>query len=484
MINSLVSDRTELVLGLVVPLGSDLTALNGEIDDSFAKAGYIVNRIKLSTLLEEHARHGVDIDRSSHYTRLKATMDAGDAIRARYSRADALALHVAAQINERRGADHCLPTPETVHVIESLKRPEEVRRLRSIYGPGFFLLGVYSSEDKRRTYLERNKGMNFAEIGELTLRDQNGPQRFGQRTHDTFELADAFIDLDEPEEAKHGLWRIVDLLFGDPFTTPTLDEHAMFLAYASSFRSSNLSRQVGAAIASREGNIIATGTNEVPKAGGGQYTTSLDRTIENHRDFEEGYDSNARERDKIVDRLAAVLSGRLKADTAPGDLRKLLTAELEGPIANLTEFGRSVHAEMEAILSCARTGTSTIGTTLYTTTFPCNNCSKHIVDAGIERVVYVEPYPKSKALELHGDAIVIGSRKDKDTSHVIYEPFVGIAAKRYLDLFSIKHGKGDPIVRRQLNGDRVEWDLRRASPRLKLAPESYIDKEIECRKLL
>ena len=58
-----------------------------------------------------------------------------------------------------------------------------------------------------------------------------------------------------------------------------------------------------------------------------------------------------------------------------------------------------VHAEMEALLSCARSGVSPVGGTLYSTTFPCHNCAKHIVAAGLRRVVYVEPYPKSRAVE-------------------------------------------------------------------------------------
>jgi deoxycytidylate deaminase len=71
---------------------------------------------------------------------------------------------------------------------------------------------------------------------------------------------------------------------------------------------------------------------------------------------------------------------------------------------NLTEFGRDVHAEMSAIVSAARRGTSTEGAYLYCTTFPCHNCAKHIIAAGIRQVVYVEPYAKSFAAEFHLDS--------------------------------------------------------------------------------
>lgn len=59
------------------------------------------------------------------------------------------------------------------------------------------------------------------------------------------------------------------------------------------------------------------------------------------------------------------------------------------------------HAEMAALMSCARSGGSPVDGTLYCTTFRCHNCAKHIVAAGIRSVVYVEPYPKSKAKDLY-----------------------------------------------------------------------------------
>src|ERR1035441_9924393 len=67
---------------------------------------------------------------------------------------------------------------------------------------------------------------------------------------------------------------------------------------------------------------------------------------------------------------------------------------------DMTEYGRAVHAEMDALLTCARSGISPRNGTLYTTTFPCHNCTRHLVAAGIRRVVYIEPYPKSKATKL------------------------------------------------------------------------------------
>lgn len=100
---------------------------------------------------------------------------------------------------------------------------------------------------------------------------------------------------------------------------------------------------------------------------------------------------------------------------------------------DITEYGRAVHAEIEALLSCLRTGVSVREGTLYSTTFPCHNCAKHIVAAGIKRVVFVEPYPKSQAIGLFHDSIVLGTEDTKraEDPRVVFQPFVGVAARRW-----------------------------------------------------
>lgn len=57
------------------------------------------------------------------------------------------------------------------------------------------------------------------------------------------------------------------------------------------------------------------------------------------------------------------------------------------------ELCRGVHAEINCVIQAALHGTSIKGkTTLYTTTFPCMNCLKLLINAGINRIVYEEDY--------------------------------------------------------------------------------------------
>lgn len=53
---------------------------------------------------------------------------------------------------------------------------------------------------------------------------------------------------------------------------------------------------------------------------------------------------------------------------------------------------RTVHAEMNALLQCARFGVPTEQTEMYVTHFPCLPCTKHIIQAGIHKIYYEADY--------------------------------------------------------------------------------------------
>jgi dCMP deaminase len=49
-----------------------------------------------------------------------------------------------------------------------------------------------------------------------------------------------------------------------------------------------------------------------------------------------------------------------------------------------------IHAELNAVLNCARQGKSTLGSTAYITTQPCFGCFQMLWQAGIKRIVYTD----------------------------------------------------------------------------------------------
>lgn len=59
-----------------------------------------------------------------------------------------------------------------------------------------------------------------------------------------------------------------------------------------------------------------------------------------------------------------------------------------------------LHAEANAITKIARSGNNSDGATLYVTAAPCIECAKLIIQAGINRVIYSEPYRLSDGIDL------------------------------------------------------------------------------------
>jgi len=53
---------------------------------------------------------------------------------------------------------------------------------------------------------------------------------------------------------------------------------------------------------------------------------------------------------------------------------------------------RTVHAEMRALLDCAKRGVSVNGGTAYVTHYPCPDCMKHLNEAGVKKVYYKRYY--------------------------------------------------------------------------------------------
>jgi deoxycytidylate deaminase len=287
-----------------------------------------------------------------------------------------------------------------------------------------------------------------------------------------------FIDASTKISCRETLRRFVHLFFGSNEITPTHDEYGMYLAKSASLRSSDLSRQVGAAIFHPSGEVATLGCNEVPKAGGGTYWPGDEG---DKRDFVQGHDPNEGHKISLmVDLLDRLMKGSYlsKELLEKGDAQKICRELLketgeksikESKLMDLLEFGRIIHAETSAISDAARKGIPLQHGTIYVTTFPCHLCAKHIVASGLKRLVYLEPYPKSYATALHEDSIAVegNGRSDK----VSFEPFKGVSPQRYRDLFE----KG----RRKLSGGAaLPWHEGSKHPMIEVYYPSYFEAEV------
>ncbi|MDX2037244.1 MAG: anti-phage dCTP deaminase [Isosphaeraceae bacterium] len=480
--------NSELIIGIVSAVGADKTQVIQLLRERLYSAGYDVRVVKVSSevipLFGTIPAHGND-----NHKKISDLMDAGNRAREQTGDDSILALGVATQIVAIRPKDEndvSLPFAKTAVIVDSLKRPEEVEKLRSVYPAGFILVGVHEEVSRRLRHLIQDQGLTEDKAEQLIRRDaEESKVKHGQRVNKTFHLADFFVRVSDSHDHLRGdIKRMVELWFGNPHLTPTFDEYAMFFAFAAALRSADLSRQVGAVVTKND-QILSTGANDCPKAGGGLYwpvrspTDGCIGDIPNGRDCtREDGDSNRAEQVRIIEQI---VSDGSKPEYAL-DAEKLRALLGKSVIRDLTEYGRVVHAEMEALLSCSRNGLSTVGTTLYCTTFPCHNCAKHIIAAGVLRVVYVEPYPKSKALQFHDDSIA----KDEEAGQerkVKFEPFVGIGPRRFFDLFSMQLGSSYPLVRKEdTTGKPKSWHIKTAQLRIQMHPTSYLELEEEAVK--
>ena len=464
----------ELVLGLVSPVGVNHDDIEARLKDFLSQFKYKVNYIHLSKISKDYFPQWQK-DAKDEVERLDYGMQTGTAVREHYGRGDIYALAAIAEINSARELEgnNPKPKPRTIHIIRSLKHEDEVNTLREVYGNGFFLLGVSARNETRKNYLQNQKGVPEEEVNRLIERDDKEKNPLGQQTRNVFQLSDAFITTDDHDRLSTQLARILELLFSNPHISPTEEEYAMFMAYAASLRSADLSRQVGAVLANKYGDIISTGANDVPRFGGGLYWPSTTESgINDERDYVWKKDMNEEERNKIIDEVINLTIGPSESEEAKSAARKRLK---KSRINDLTEFGRAVHAEMEALLQASRTGISVRDSKLYTTTFPCHNCAKHIVAAGVQEVIYIEPYPKSYAINLHSDSIDNENKNSKNK--VNFKQFVGIGPRKFIDLFSMNLGNGRKIIRKE-NGVNYNWERANSELRIPMPPLSYLESEI------
>lgn len=363
-----------------------------------------------------------------------------------------------------------------VWIVDSLKNTDDLKSLRSIFKDEFFFCFVTANTETRwrrmrdyKSWKEKNKA-RFLEIDSIDSdQKQLDPvvEDTGQQVRKLAGEADYYIVNNETRKDLHSTaYGLVCQLIGLGINQPTRDERSMHVAFSSANQSACLSRQVGAAIFSKNGDIISIGHNDVPKAAGGLY--SIEDEKHDHRCLNVGEkrcinDTNKEERftgltikiasalrtyfkdlhldDRVRDKIISQLD-----DCSKGEISSIiLNTVKKSEFKDATEYCRAVHAEMDALLSvCRNQNGSTIGATVYVTTQPCHNCVKHLITAGVEKVVYIEPYPKSLMEELHSDAISLNPQQhDSSNGKISFLPYHGIAPRRYHDIFDMAQKRKD-----------------------------------------
>jgi dCMP deaminase len=81
-----------------------------------------------------------------------------------------------------------------------------------------------------------------------------------------------------------------------------------------------------------------------------------------------------------------------------------LREELHVASGQRHELCRGIHAEQNAIIQAAFHGVSIKGATLFCTNLPCSICAKMVINAGIEKIYYLDGYADEMSAEMLAEA--------------------------------------------------------------------------------
>jgi deoxycytidylate deaminase len=428
-----------LFIAMVGNVGSGVTTNAGILKTKLENEyGYTVQILRMSEFIES-SKEGIarGLKNLAPADKVDAYQTCGNDLRSKYGN-DYLARRAIFEANANP-----ISLPRYAYIFDSFKHPDEIATLKRCYEERLLTITVFCPARIRKSRLE-NKGIPSGTIDNIFSRDEHELEKHGQKVRDTAYLSDFFIrnSSENTIQIEKTISRYLEVIFGTKIHSPTYDESGMAKAFGAAANSACMSRQVGASVYDKDGKLLATGCNDVPKFGGGIYGEDGNPANDNRcYNWRDKVCHNDFEKSEIYKELVNTLFSDKALGSDQTRFKDAIIERLKSTrVKDLIEFSRSVHAEMDALVSVSRHGTgSTIDGTLFSKTFPCHNCARHIVASGITRVVFVEPYPKSLALKLHSDSITV--RDEDATDHVFFVQYEGVSPKVFSRFFSVEHSR-------------------------------------------
>jgi deoxycytidylate deaminase len=463
----------ELFIGICAPIGSSREIVINEIKQKLENTySYDVEILKLSDYIETYKTEELSIKQGETpaFSKLMHKITEGDKLRKKINNSVLVELAIKKILFSRleeagiKEEDinlniEDLKSRRKCFIFDSIKNMEELLLLRSVYTDNFYLFSIFSPLLEREENLLK-KDLSKSEVEKIVNTDEFENNDYGQNVKGTFVEGDFIVRIsnDNIKELDKKIERYLHLIFESKIITPTLNETAMYSAKSASVNSACLSRQVGASITDYVGNLISTGWNDVPKYGGNLYK---EEDVNDRRCKVLGYCSNDGQKSQLIqDILNSIVNDEsFRVGFSGNQLSFRNTIEnvlLKSKIKDLIEFSRSVHAEMHAIITGSQlAGSKMINGKLFCTTYPCHNCARHIIVAGIKEIYYIEPYSKSLCITLHSDAITEDEKSEDKVRILIYD---GVAPRRYLSFFN-------KFADRKENGKIIDLDLTIIKPK-------------------
>lgn len=321
-------------------------------------------------------------------------------------------------------------------VVDSIKNPFESMYLKERY-TSYYLMGIYTEDRVRWERLRRDQHFSDAHIQSIDIIEQmkefkrqykcflSGQKSTSdlspavintiqtikkhqlldelpfilQNVGSCLENADIFINNETDSrrylQLKRKLIRYVSLIMNPGLVLPSPVERCMQLAYTAKLNSGCISRQVGAAITDAEYHLLSIGWNQQPE---GQVPCSYRDlcSLYYHWSPEAYSDYECDDQDQIQKRIKEPVIKLLDTPDCPLTIQGKLPAFCFKDIYNSIMENdnqvhpRSLHAEETAFLNLGQH--SARGGILFTTSSPCELCSKKAKYEGIAKIYYIEPY--------------------------------------------------------------------------------------------
>ncbi|HAW6245158.1 TPA: hypothetical protein JL724_001149 [Legionella pneumophila] len=472
------NSEIEIIIGIVSPLGTNREKLLKDLETEFERKGYKVQKISLT---KETFRIDCDDSKSFKYF-LK--MQLCNNIRNNITNgffAFLTCLYITEYRNSLKNK-----YKKIVFIIDQIKNLVEYEILSHVYGLNYIQISLFSNEIERDRELKKKFSNDVHIVNDVPHVEIDPNKKYagiftkslisriqsltkdiiedyknevlpdvshnlmrkdfedfdiqkevnkisGQQIAKLFHKSHYYFNLDLPkDQIKLELKKFVKQLLGQYDEYPSQDEFGMNLAYQVSVRSNFPgARHIGAAIISKQGEVLSVASIRAPSQSSNTY-------LSDQLKVSDGYDDYKKKIDKWTTQLKSVEI----------DDRKNIIKFIQDTL----DFHPCTHAEIAAIIDAAKIGVSVRGAILYTTTFPCHLCAKEIINSGINRVVYLEAYPKSKNKELYPNLVDFDPKNKTDL--IPFDFYHGIGPKRFIYVYSLKNKSNDdyypPLMRYEI----------------------------------
>ena len=375
---------------------------------------------------------------------------------------------------------------ETFVVIDAFRNPFEIMFFKERYS-AFYLLSINANTEDISDRLFKNFEMTEEEIRNQNKKENPGDSLedydkfISQNIQECIQKSDIHISnngkvSESPDyhELYGQIIKYVSLIQHPGLVTPSHDEKMMQIAYTAKLNSGCISRQVGAVVTNKQGSVKSIGWNNVAD---GQTQCILRNTDELLKDTV-SLAYSPYEKSMEFKSALMMFSPLLSAKKLNGRNQSFCFKSVYNKLKNDKNqvHTRSLHAEENAFLQVAKYGGEGIKNgTLYSTASPCELCSKKAYQLGINRVVYIDPYPgiAQKQILLAGKIppkLELFKGAIGSAYHRIYEPILA-----YKDELSALQQK---IIHRNICGKVVKVKKRFLKLKIHASHDSIFSNEI------